>query len=64
MPDLRALRLEAALPCEELGPVDFRALRRLASIWRRDAMADEYHGDIVLFGLVDLKSLRDGGIKI
>ena len=26
---------EAALPVTEVGPVDFWALRRLASIWRR-----------------------------
>jgi hypothetical protein len=55
MPVLRALRLEAALPWGDLGPVDFWALRRLASIWRRDAMADEYHGDMEGFGLGDLK---------
>jgi hypothetical protein len=33
MPDLRALRDEAALPSGEVGPVDFWALRRLALIW-------------------------------
>src|SRR6266404_786882 len=33
MPDLRALREEAALPSGEVGPVDFWALRRLALIW-------------------------------
>jgi hypothetical protein len=32
MPDFRALREEAALPSEEVGPVDFWALRRLALI--------------------------------
>ena len=32
MPDLRAFREEAALPSGEVGPVDFWALRRLASI--------------------------------
>src|ERR1019366_6332395 len=34
MPVLRAFMEEAALPVTELGPVDFWALRRLASIWR------------------------------
>src|SRR6266481_1067063 len=33
MPDLRALRDEAALPSGDVGPVDFWALRRLALIW-------------------------------
>src|SRR6266480_2843874 len=33
MPDLRALREDAALPSGEVGPVDFWALRRLALSW-------------------------------
>ena len=32
MPDLRAFMEETALPVTEVGPVDFCALRRLASI--------------------------------
>ena len=32
---MRAFLEEAALPVTEVGPVDFWALRRLASIWRR-----------------------------
>src|ERR1700730_3031869 len=35
MPVLRAFMEETALPVTEVGPVDFWALRRLASIWRR-----------------------------
>jgi hypothetical protein len=35
MPDLRAFMEETALPVTEVGPVDFCALRRFASIWRR-----------------------------
>src|ERR1017187_3223814 len=35
MPVLRAFMEEAALPVTEMGPLDFWALRRLASIWRR-----------------------------
>jgi hypothetical protein len=31
---------EAALPVTEVGPVDFCALRRLASIWRREDIMD------------------------
>src|ERR1700694_2888420 len=38
MPDFRALSEETALPSEEVGPVDFWELRRLASSWAWDDM--------------------------
>src|ERR1017187_9565142 len=41
MPDFRAFMREAALPSAELGPVDFFALRRLASVCFWDAIHTE-----------------------
>jgi hypothetical protein len=40
MPDLRAFKEEAALPSEDVGPVDFWELRRLALICACDVMID------------------------
>src|SRR5258708_40028411 len=48
MPVLRAFMEEAALPVTEVGPVDFWALRRFASLWRRGEIrgrGDELRSD-------------------
>ena len=46
MPVLRAFMEEAALPVTEMGPVDFRALRRFASFWRRVDMGGSGMGEL------------------
>src|ERR1035441_6301333 len=45
MPVLRAFMEEVALPVTEVGPVDFWALRRFASICRRVDMVPPEDGD-------------------
>src|ERR1039458_83493 len=45
MPVLRAFMEEVALPVTEVGPVDFWALRRFASICRRVDMVAPEDGD-------------------